>query len=119
MVQRGFGSTTRVDMKRGRDSSAGRDIGGHAAIDSIFSPSPDTLTQRVNPAGSSRSADELVQQLREFQAAFPAFVRSDGRPDLVEVRRTNVYHELLALGEQAGPSHLTRVSTPTREPAPV
>ena len=50
------------------------------------------------------AADELVQQLGQFRAAFPAGARSDGRPDPVEVRRNSIYHDLLALGEQARPA---------------
>jgi HEAT repeat protein len=73
-----------------------------------------TMLTSVHPSGQDRprSADELVQQLREFQAAFPAFVRSDGRPDPVEVRRTSVYLELLALGEQAGPALVQGLASP-------
>jgi HEAT repeat protein len=50
------------------------------------------------------AADELVQQLGQFRAAFPAGARSDGSPDPVEMRRNSIYHDLLALGERARPA---------------
>ena len=74
-----------------------------------------TVLASVHLSGQDRpggSADELVQQLGQFPAAFPGVARSDGRPDPVEVRRTSVYHELVALGEQAGPALVRGLASP-------
>jgi HEAT repeat protein len=74
------------------------------------------LTILVSPhlSGQDRptTADDLVQQLGQFSAAFPAGVRSDGRPDPVEERRRSVYRELLALGEQAQPALVRGLADP-------
>ena len=72
-----------------------------------------TVLTSVHLSGQDRqSADELVQQLGQFPAAFPGVARSDQRPDPVEVRRTSVYHELVALGEQAGPALVRGLASP-------
>jgi len=52
----------------------------------------------------SGPGDQLVRQLGEFRAAFPAWARSDGRPDPVEERRIALYAQLRALGPEALPA---------------
>ena len=55
-------------------------------------------------AGSSRSADDLVAELRQFTAGLPGVARSDGTPDPVEERRRAIYDRLWTLGPAALPA---------------
>ena len=64
---------------------------------------------RQSPA---ERADALVQEMREFPAALPATVRSDGSTDPVEQRRERVYAELLVIGVDALPSLSRALSDP-------
>ena len=52
----------------------------------------------------SQSADDLVAELRQFQAALPGIARSDGTPDPIEERRRATYDRLWTLGPEAIPA---------------
>ena len=55
-------------------------------------------------AASPQSADDLVAELREFQAGLPGIARSDGTPDPTEERRRAIYDRLWTLGPEAIPA---------------
>jgi len=58
----------------------------------------------VGMASAQDKADQLVGSLRMFPAALPGIAPSNGKPDLNEERRRQVYSELRELDQQALPA---------------
>lgn len=61
---------------------------------------------------SQREAAAIIQQLRDFPPWLPATVRSDGKIDPVEKRRTELYDRLRRLGVDALPALARGLSDP-------
>jgi HEAT repeat protein len=61
---------------------------------------------------AQREAAAIVQQLRDFPAALPATVRSDGTIDPLEQRREELYERLRRLGDDALPALTRGLSDP-------
>lgn len=72
-------------------------------VGALFLAPISVSAQLVSPSDSERAA-ALVRKLGEFPAALPAMGRSDGRPDVTEVRRRAVYEQLRTLGATAVPA---------------
>ena len=58
----------------------------------------------AQPVAETPHTEDLVQQLRDFPASFPAGVRSDGTVAPLEERRRAVYVQLRTLGSEALPA---------------
>jgi HEAT repeat protein len=63
-----------------------------------------TIARAHSDAQNAQSADDLVRELRQFQAALPAVARSDGSKDPIEERRHAIYDRLWTLGSEAIPA---------------
>jgi HEAT repeat protein len=63
-----------------------------------------TIACAQSDAQNTQSADDLVRELRQFQAALQGIARSDGSKDPVEERRHAIYDRLWTLGSEAIPA---------------
>ena len=78
-------------------------LGAAFAFSGIALAMPMAAQSQAAPS-QVQSADELVAQLRQFEASLPASEPSSGIPDPKEVRRRALYDELWRLGSAAMPA---------------